>query len=103
MGWAVLRDINPTSSPAACSPPPFQTAAYHSGGAVGASSALLILPEEEIVVAVFCNLQQISLMELSCIVAEKFSRRLSHEAKHPLILTTGKSLPSLSTIPTSDV
>ena len=61
---------------AACAQPPFSTAAYHSGAAVGASSAILVLPDQEIVVAVFCNLEDLSLADLSCYIAQNFTSRL---------------------------
>lgn len=91
MGWAVLRTNSPTVSKAACSPPPFSTAAYHAGGAVGASSAILILPEEEVVVAVFCNLQEVNLLDLSCSVAQKFISRLYPDKKFGYLTFTAEN------------
>lgn len=74
MGWFVIKDAE--LSCAACASPPFPTVAYHSGAAVGASSAILVLPEQEIVVAAFCNLQEINLADLTCEVAQRFAAKL---------------------------
>ena len=58
--------------------PPFQGAiAFRSGAAVGASSALLILPHQNMVVAVFCNLQEVSLAEVAIQVAKYFNDALN--------------------------
>jgi serine beta-lactamase-like protein LACTB len=74
MGWFVIKDAE--LSCAACASPPFSTVAYHSGAAVGASSAILVLPDQEIVVSAFCNLQEISLADLTCEVAQRFAAKL---------------------------
>jgi len=89
MGWMAIRDKQ-SDSPAACCPPPFSTAAYHSGGAIGASSAILILPQEEIVVAVFCNLQNVGFLDLSGQIASGFAKRLCNH-DNPVILPDSKA------------
>ena len=48
----------------------------HSGGAVGASSYLLMLPEERLVVALLCNMEDVSLEELALSLANCY--RTSH-------------------------
>ena len=78
MGWFVLR--KEAVACAACAPPPFATLAYHSGAAVGASSAILVLPHEELVVAAFCNLQDVSLADLTFEVAQRFASKLASKA-----------------------
>lgn len=75
MGWFVLNNDSNLCC-AACASPPFGTVAFHSGAAVGASSAILVLPDEEIVVAAFCNLQNVSLCDLTCQVAQHFAAKL---------------------------
>ena len=75
MGWFVIRNDAELSC-AACASPPFSTVAYHSGAAVGASSAILVLPDQEIVVAAFCNLQEVSLADLTCEIAQRFAAKL---------------------------
>lgn len=73
-GWGVIKDAK--ADCVKCHEPPFSTVAYHSGGAVGASSFLLIVPERELVVAVFCNLQDVGLAELCFEVANAFAKGL---------------------------
>lgn len=75
MGWFVVNNDSQLSC-AACASPPFGTVAFHSGAAVGASSAILVLPDQEIVVAAFCNLQNVSLSDLTCQVAQQFAAKL---------------------------
>lgn len=75
MGWFVIRNDAQLNC-AACASPPFSTVAYHSGAAVGASSAILVLPDQEIVVAAFCNLQEVSLADLTCEVAQRFAAKV---------------------------
>lgn len=86
MGWQIIRaedlkKLKTSDGKELCAgavSPPFEGAiAYHSGAAIGASSALLILPRQKLVVAMFCNMQGVSLAEAAIQVAKYFDTALN--------------------------